>query len=250
MSKRFTDEELMAYADGQCDPDVAARIEAAAAHNPDIAKRIALFTNTTHMLKQAMPPKADASRDDDLAAIIRKLEKPDAAPSKPDNVVQFPRREKPKPQWWQQAGAAAAVLIVVLAGSYLMSTPGPGPGPKPVGQQIMALTADVEAVLGNQPSGSVTKTAAGDVTVIASFDDGKGHFCREYELAVAAQPKLTGVACKAGESWQNKLLATMPSTGESFTPAGSAQALEAYLNASGMIEPLTPEAEKELLEAK
>ncbi len=53
MTTKFTDEELMAYVDGEVDDDKAQAIEATAAADLEIASTIDMFARTRMMVRDA-----------------------------------------------------------------------------------------------------------------------------------------------------------------------------------------------------
>lgn len=246
MSHDFTDEELMAFADGEAPAGKAKLIAAAAAKDPAVAKRIDMFRSTTKALKASFPPVANVTRDNDLAAMIRGKAHGNGPDQTPDNVVQFPRRKPVAKPWWQQAASAAAVLMVVLVASYLLTTP--GPQPKATGQAgLIALAPDTLKALQTQKSGTDLQTGQGNLTMIASFKNAQGILCREFEVKTADKLKWTNIACRTGTEWTVVAAVSAPAAEDVFVPAGSAEAIEAYLQSSGMTEALTAEAESAAL---
>ena len=244
--QNFTDEELMAFADGQCDPATAARIRVAAATDPAVGKRVEMFRSGASMLRMAFPPKPNAAADAKLEQLIRSAASKPAEPA--SNVVQFPKPAKVRPGFWPQAAAAAVVLVVALAGNYLLTTPGPGEKPQ-LASNPWQVAPDVQRILESLPSGTSGKAGGQEITMIASFKDRQGHICREFESSAGPANRSVALACKAeNEAWRMVLQAAIPSATDAFVPAGSSQALEAYLAGAGLGDPLSAEEEKALLQ--
>ena len=240
----FTDEELMAFADGQCDLATAARIRVAAAIDPAVGKRVEMFRSGADMLRKAFPPKSNAAADAKLEQLIRSATAKAAEPV--SNVVQFPKPTKPQRSFWPQAAAAAVVLGVGLAGGYLMTTPGPGV-PTQVATAPWQVPLEVQRILETVPSGGSGKAGGLDLTVLASFKDQQGHICREFEASDATAHRSVALACRDGAGWRTVLQAALPSSQSEFVPAGSSQAIEAYIAGSGLGEALSADEEKRLL---
>lgn len=243
-NKNFSDEDLMAFADGECGTELKGRIEAAMQIDQTLTNRIDMFRSSATMLKSAFPPIANKSADDALATMIRNSSKA-VEPELTSNVVQFPVSKKPRPFIWQQAIAASVVLATGIAGGYLLGSPKPG---QETSFASLNVPAEVSRVLKTLPSGQSTNTASGELTVIASFKDAQGHFCREYESSAGGGAKIVTVACKRDASWQVVLQATLPAPTDTFLPAGGAQALEAFLQSAGMNEPLSADEELALMQ--
>ena len=169
------DETLMALADGEITGDAAARLHARIAADPDLAARYALFAQSAHWVKEAALADPEARVSSDLSARVRQMAGTDApeAESKSDKVVPLRRR---MPRWQPVALAASLALAVGLSTGLVLAPDAPAPdGP--------ALTADLRDRLGTLPSGAQADLADGRrVTVVASFTDGAGAFCREYEI--------------------------------------------------------------------
>ena len=115
----FSDETLMAYADGELDEKTRREVEQAMRHDPSIAERIRkhkalrdnVFNAFASTLDEAVPQRLHAAaRSGKVVHLdsVRQLRTPPPPPSVPD-----------KQGWsWPQWGALAATLVVgVLAGS-------------------------------------------------------------------------------------------------------------------------------------
>jgi hypothetical protein len=203
---RFSDETLMAYADGELDPQERAAIEEAMRNDPAIANAVA-----NHL----------ALRSDVAAAFAGILDEPVPArlqPQVPAPVLSLDaaRAErtaaKARRTWsWPEWGALAAMLVVgVLAGKTL---PGRAPAIAGNGGQVVA-QGELASALDRQVGGQ----GSGKVKVGVSFAARDGDYCRTFVMGTSA-----GLACRAGGQWKIPVLSeTAPEAGGGYRQAGSA----------------------------
>src|SRR5205823_341693 len=102
----FSDETVMAYADGELDAASRAALEAAMATDPQLAQRVARHRALRERLRAALRPVLDEPLPERLLEGVRGA----PAPRHAANVVALKR--KAAPRWsWPQLGAIAASLI-------------------------------------------------------------------------------------------------------------------------------------------
>jgi len=214
---QFSDETLMAYADGEVDADTRRQIEAAMALDPALAERVA---------------KHRALRADLGAAFGGVLDEPiptrllDAANSSPTNArtatvadLNAARAAKSggvktrRWSWPEWTAIAASLLIGVFAGRSAL---------QPAPSQMFATTAAgivatgaLSTALDDQPGGAAMD---GDVHIGLSFRSKGGNYCRSFAAGTAA-----GFACREDAQWQVRALSeTAPgTTGGEYRMAGS-----------------------------
>src|ERR1700736_4408975 len=110
----FSEETLMAYADGELDPATRAAVEAAMAGDPQLAQRVARHQRLRTRLSGAFDPVLDEPLPQRLLNTVRSA----PANARADNVVPLQRARASAPRWsWPQWGAIAASLVagVLLA---------------------------------------------------------------------------------------------------------------------------------------
>jgi hypothetical protein len=245
------DEILMAYADGALSAEEAARVEAAMAEDEGLAERVALFADSRTAMKRAFgaaPPVPEA-----LAAKVRDLVAADAArraapaPSNvPSNVVDLASRRRSVP-FWQVPLAASVALAVGLFGGWL-GQPGPG------GDSGLALAGlDDPALVGaleSLPSGErVTLDSGAEFAAVATFRDGTGQLCREFEHGIADASTVV-VACRGDQDWSVQVaVAAGAAEDEGYAPASSLEVLDAWMSASEAGAPLSAGDEAAALSA-
>ena len=240
----FSDETLMAYADGELDERTRREVEQAMLHDPSIAERIMrhkalrsnVFNAFASTLDEAVPQRLHAAaRSGKVIHLdsVRQLRTPLPLP---------PALEKPK--WsWPEWGALAATLVVGIlagvAGSY-------GVGRD---EQLAALDSGAGALsaqgsLAKALSTQLAGNTGGDpgVKVGITFVSKEGTYCRSFMLPAAA-----GLACRHGEEWQIPMLTNGPMgtisqyrQASSALPASVLEAIDAHIEGA----PLDANAER------
>ncbi|MEI4232765.1 hypothetical protein [Roseovarius sp. D22-M7] len=229
------DETLMALADGEITGDAAARLHTRIAADPELAARYCVFTQTAHWVNAAAREGPDAVVSTDLGARVRDM---GAASRGADTVV--PMRG-PAPRWQPMALAASLALAVGLSAGAVFMSGAPQTGP-------LDLTAELKAQLGTLPSGRQTALPDGrEVSIVASFTDGAGAFCREYETAADDATRYVSVACRDGSDWSLRFAMATASNTTGYAPAASLEALDAFYAATDASPPLPEDEERAFL---
>ncbi|QLF69785.1 hypothetical protein FE840_009640 [Peteryoungia desertarenae] len=246
MTQMISDETLMAFADGELDAETSAMIESALEKDEALADRLALFLDSKALLATTMKPLIDEPLPPKLSlgvqdAIDKAVMAGHAAD---DTVIAF--RPKPASAQPRSSGPAIApsrasmALAASLAG-ILFGLAGflAGRSAAPV---MDSGVAALHAALSTLPSGTATELASGtSFSAIASFRDGDGHLCREYEVK-AQDTQTTAIACHGPEGWQTRLALTNP-LADGYVPASALETVESYLAALGAGEPLSLQEE-------
>lgn len=256
----LTDEQLMAYADGQFPADQVRQVEAAMARDPQVAARVKAFQATAQRLA-ALAAAQDATVPDALIARVRELAAAQGAaqigarPADPVDLaahrqarqvqVQTQAQATPRRPSWQIPLAASIALAIGLGVGFGLA-PKEGPGG---GAELAALdSAELHQALREIGSGQQQAMPdGGQVAIIASFTDGQGDLCREFEYDRPGRPTIVSVACHpgdAGAAWQTQFaVLSAPSDNDAYAPASSLETLDAYLGAIQAGQPLS-EAEE------
>jgi hypothetical protein len=200
----FSDDTLMAYADGELDPAERAAIEQAMRTDPAIAAAVA---------------RHRALRADVAAAFAGILDEPMPARLQPPVPSTAPvlsleaARAKRKRWSWPEWGALAATLVVgVLVGKTVAG--GAAPVIAGNGGQVVAQGA-LASALDRQVGGGKADDA---VKVGVSFAARDGQYCRGFVMGTSA-----GLACRAGGQWRIPVLAEVaPEAAGGYRQAGSA----------------------------
>src|SRR5579872_1047284 len=194
----FSDETLMAYADGELDAATRMAIEAAAAADPPLAQRIARHRALRARLQAAFEPVLEEPLPQRLLAAARGP----GEDQRTHKVISLAARRQPRWSWPEWSAMAASLLVGVLLGPWLLKSAAP-PAPLDVsGGRVLASGALAHALsqqlASNQPR-------AAPVTIGISFRAKRGGYCRTFVLHQGQS--LAGLACREGPSWQVMTLA-------------------------------------------
>jgi len=223
----FSDDTLMAYADGELDPAERAAIETAMQADPAIAAAVA-----RHRALRADVAAAFAGiLDEPVPARLQprtRAPAPASAPAPAPVASLAAAREARQAQdahatrrrWsWPEWGALAAMLVVgVLAGKLAPGGAAPaiaGSGSQVVAQGELAVALDRQ-VGGGGHGGS--GAGAGAVRIGVSFAARDGRYCRGFAMG-----SMAGLACRDGDRWRIPVLAEAePEATGGYRQAGSA----------------------------
>lgn len=236
----FDDATLMAFADGELDPALAARVAAVVAQDPAAAARVALFRDTRAVLRAAAARPLDPLPDALMARVRATLGNAGTAMEKPAAVVPL------APNWPNRALALAASLALAIgaAGGFLLARGPGGPDGPGGGAAVPVLAAlgaaEVAAALSAVPSGEVRAVTAGELVLVATFRAGTGETCREFTLTDAGGETVTAVSCHHGAGWDLRLAMVTDGAGVGYAPASAPAVLDTYLAATEAGAPLSP----------
>ncbi|MBC9247946.1 hypothetical protein H4P12_14800 [Paracoccus sp. 11-3] len=225
---QIDDQTLMALADGELDAATAAKVTATVNADPALQARLRMFTETRTRLQADIPAPQPTAKDADLAAMIRATQaasdtaaKAPPPPAQPANINRRPL----------MAIAAALALAVVGLGWWQNGEPAQS-----------GFGAGQLAALESLPSGQTQRLEDGrDLTMVASYQNGDGEFCREYEtFGEAAQ---IVVACRGSDGWAERFAVSIQEEVGYVPATGEIAELDQFLNQSGMGQPLSPEEE-------
>jgi hypothetical protein len=234
----FSDETVMAYADGELDGATRAAMEAAMLTDPDLAHRVARHRELRARLRTEFDPVLDAPIPERLLAAAAGT----LAQARTGNIIAL-ERKPPRNRAWPQWGALAASLIVgVLIAPLLRHAPVEGPVGIRDGK-ILASGALAHALSEQLASNQI---AAAPVHLGVSFLSRSGDYCRTFTLR--DKSVVAGLACRDREQWRlEALAATRPAgsgSGEYQTAASALPpAIEQSVDALIAGDPLDARAE-------
>ncbi len=239
MTRDWTEAEIAAFIAGRLQGPDADRIATALETDPAAqaaAERIGAADPGDATLRAAFAaPLAEMPPAAMRAALL----------AEPGKVATLPRRA---PMAWLPAALAASLALGAGFGAgWSLKAPG---GPEAsaavaVGPAQGALRLALDA----SPAG----TAQGGVVPTASFRDGAGRICREFDaLDASGAPAAAGVACRAAEGWRVLLLAATPDAASAqpgFAPAAgvAADPIGDFLGALDAGPALSPAEEAALI---
>lgn len=235
MTDDFSDEELMAYADGELAPERSARLVAALPNRPDLSLRVALFARTGALTAESVKAQTNEPVPDKLKASVEAMIRK-AAPASATVTALHPRKAAPSVSplghWTMPIAASFLALVAGVLGYWLASGGAPGQG-----YYQVAGTADPElaAILSKLPSGEKARLKAGEeVAMTSSFYRGDQVLCREFAITRPEKGDHLAVACRSAGAWSIDLaLRTSGGADDTYKPASSAETLDAFLNALG-----------------
>ncbi|MBU3029050.1 anti-sigma factor family protein [Paracoccus marinaquae] len=221
---QIDDETLMALADGELDPARADELRRLVARDPALQARLHRFEETRRLLAGLrLAPEGE----DPLAAMIRGAVTPEA-PALP------PPANLNRPPW---VALAASLAVAVLGLGWWQWS-----GRAPDGFAPAELAA-----LDGLPSGEVRRLESGEeLAMIASFRDGDGALCREYETSGGDLVRVV-LACRDDGAWQQRFAAVTKADGGEYRPASGEGSIDEALAAIGAQGPLSLEEEEAVL---
>lgn len=244
----FSDEMLMAFADGELDPHTREKIELALETDDALVDRLAVFIETRSAAREAMDPLLSEPVPDELIANVKAMIDAHDSERQPENVVPFAPPAKPesntaKSSWAVPLAASIALAVGGFAGFVIGTS---GNNDQGATQMSMHVHKGLVEALNSVPSGEETTFdgSADRFRAIASFRNSDGAFCREFEVDHVDRTSVVAVACKPEQIWKVQFTVTANiRSNENYAPASSLDALEAYLGAIGAGEALSVEEE-------
>ena len=199
-STPWSDEELMAFADGQLVGERAARLAEAVAADAGLRARVDALSAQRRRVAAAFADVLDEPVPDRLSALL-------APPAVIDLAAERRRRAAPPPAsapasrpgagWLQWGGMAASLVLGVVLGWQL--------GPRGAGGDALLSEAGGQIVAGarlarlldSQAGGEAGRDpSAGGLSVPLSFVDREGRYCRAF-----SGDRVAGLACRDAAHW-------------------------------------------------
>lgn len=216
---KFSQETLMAYADGELDAGTRRAIETAMATDPQIAAQVERYRNQRALLGAAFGGVLDEPVPDRL------LEAAQSSPAGPERKVvdlaerraaKMPSGSRRRWAWPEWTAIAASLLIGVLVGrSALQSSQSNLVMAE--GDRIVA-TGALAAALSEEMSGARATDSGVDVAL--SFRSKSGEYCRSF--TTRQQGALAGYACRESDQWRvHALMQTDPKSSGDYRMAGT-----------------------------
>lgn len=203
----ISEAELQAYVDGELAPADVARVEAAIAVDPALARQFERERALRARLHAAFDPVLDEAPPARFTTLLQGAQgaKPEAAGA---DAIDIPRRRRSS--WRAPAFALAASLLVLAASLLLRDTIAPV---RMQGGHLVAsgeLARALDAELASAPQANAT------VAIGLSFRARDGHVCRSF-----TQAALAGLACREGEEWAIAVLSHADARDGDIRQAGS-----------------------------
>lgn len=209
----FSEEILMAYADGELDEATRRAVEQAMRHDPSLAARVRRHQALRRDVYGAYAPALEEVVPQRLHAAVRS---PKVVHLDSIRAARLPPPPPPRRWSWPEWGAIAATLVLGVGAGAL--------GMKAMEEESQVVLADgvlsargvLDAALTQQLASAGPRHAP--VRVGLSFMSREGNYCRTFLL-----PKAAGLACRSGSGWSVPVLAEdATAVGGQYRQAGSA----------------------------
>jgi hypothetical protein len=202
----FSDETLMAYADGELDEATRLAVEAAMRRDGSIARRVARLRAARDEVYADQGPSGGRSRQ---AAKVVQL----ASVRAQRVATQQAARKAIKRRWgWREWSALALVMMLGLAAGKFglahwqprwLGAPATAPSELASRDGTLVAQGKLDAILNQQLGGAAP--SEGNVRVGLSFLSKEGGYCRSFTL-VGGNQDLVGLACRASDEWRVPVL--------------------------------------------
>jgi len=185
---KFSQETLMAYADGELDAPTRQAIEAEMAADPEVAQEV---------------ERQRALRADVGAAFAGVLDEPI-----PDRLLRAAKKSQAAPQprrwsWPEWTSIAASLVIGVIGGRAILQTPA-------AKGEIIQTASDGRIVAGAQLAQALSEQLSSEdgsgVDIGLTFRSKSGEYCRTFGTRVGTD--VVGFACREAEAWRIDMLST------------------------------------------
>lgn len=234
-----TDEQIMAWLDGELSPEQREQIEALVAVSPELARRTSQLSKLESMLAPAYAETLKAPIPARFDALLAKPRGSVWSLSGLRSVLAGVFDVKPL------AMAAGALVVGVIAGGVLLGAP-QAPGFETTVDGALIANSAMATSLASLHSGEGGGEKA--VRIKLSVVDDAGHFCRQFETSDSA-----GLACLEGETWKVDALAkhkASSSAGQYVMADGETDpAIKAALERRGVQQVLDRSAESAAIAA-
>jgi hypothetical protein len=216
------DELLMAYADGELEVAERARVAAAVAADPELARRVAAHRALRSTLAASYSKVLDEPVPERLASLVR------TAPTQSNNgqVLPFRRQAVPPRPWLQWSSLAASFVLGAFVWQFgsrqYLAGPVVDRNGELVASGVLARALSSQLAAGQAPSTPVQ--------IGVSFLSKGGDYCRTFQLRGAAA--VAGLACQRDAQWRLEVL----------THAAGTPASPQYRQASSALPPAVLQA--------
>ncbi|WP_112313199.1 anti-sigma factor family protein [Pseudogemmobacter bohemicus] len=238
-----TDEMLMALADGELDPAMVGQLNALVAADPELQRRLAVFTGTARLLRAAMAPGPVPDR------LVRAIvEAPaDGSMQRPGPVAGNVVPLAPRRRWAAGIGLAAAMAALAFGmGGYMLGRTAGEDAPL-----AARLTDASEAAWATLATGEeVVLPGGARLRMLGSYETDQG-LCRMGSTdgaAASGAVQEREIRCLDGADWRLALRAEVPA-GQGFQPASDLLSgmADHWLDGAGAGPALDAGAEQEAL---
>lgn len=236
----FSDETLMAFADGELKGEEAARIEAAIKEDATLAKRVARFRSVRTALKMTYDSVAEEPIPERFRALLGDMAVSEREPAPAAKVVDFAaaREQRRMPMGAPAWAAIAATLVVGLFAGRMIA---PGEGLLVAENGRVRAGGELTRALDTQLA-SATENEAAALRIGLSFRSRDGEYCRTF-TRVTGERAVSGVACRDPDAWVVQVAASEAAPAGAYRQAASSTVMD-RVDALIEGEPLDAETER------
>lgn len=195
---KFSDETLMAYADGELDPATRSAVERAIRADPTLAAKVRQHSALRSNVFAAFAPIAEEpvpQRLKDATRSGKVIQLNTARAARTESA-----QEKRHWSWAEWGGIAAALMVGVLVGGAGVSGLQEQPQLAAASGGALLAQGDLAEALSTQLAGAAAPDAK--VKIGVSFEAKDGGYCRSFMTGGAA-----GLACRNGAEWKVPVMA-------------------------------------------
>jgi hypothetical protein len=211
MTGPYDDDILMRRVDGELTPEAGAAIDAAAAADPALARRLEQLRGLRTLAREAFPAAPDP-RDAELTRMIMAgAASSGAGRGRLADAVRAAFAPRHAPVW---GAVAAASFVLGLSIGWL------GQDRAPDGFALAAdgTVADADLVRVLDRGLAADGADAEGRAVGLTFRDGEGRWCRTFR---AGEARVAGLACRRDDGWRLEALAAFRPSGGEVRTAGA-----------------------------
>jgi hypothetical protein len=216
-----SDEMLMAFADGELDPESAGDVARAVGADPALARRVEAFRASRVLARDSLAVQLGEPVPDHLVAAIMK----------PANTGRGQGRTR------TLLPLAATLALAAGLGGYML-------GGRDSAQGLLTADPAVSAALERSLTGETVDLDGRTAKVLATFRT-KAGICRSFSLSGDGPVPVRGLGCRSGQGWRIAM-AVADAGGDGFSPAAGAAGLDALLDELEAEGPLDASAEQEI----
>ncbi|GGE54949.1 hypothetical protein GCM10007276_34900 [Agaricicola taiwanensis] len=235
----LSDENLMAYADGEAEAPLQRAVERAMLADPRAVRKVVDFLRSRRLARAALALDGTAVPDSLRAAVEAKVA---AHERQGGNVVPLKRRGLSG--LWARVALPVAAAAVLLAAVSLYTTMGMR---EDAGSGV-SLVAHIEAprvqhLLDRLPAGSEETEDGVTLRALATYRLPSGRICRAFSLTQDAEGA-EAVSCREGERWAFTVAGAVEP--QAYVPADGTDVIGGYLAGAKAGEALSEEEEARL----
>lgn len=215
----ISDDELVAFVDGELDPARHAALLDHAAQDPALAERIERHRALRERIAAAY---AEVLDEPVPIQLLRTARDSTGAPADASPSGRGTASRQRRWRWAHVGAIAASVVLGVALGSYLTAQRAVDSAGSRTADAGLALDGGALAAtgaLGDALEHQLANAPRGDVDIALTFVSREGQYCRAFTQARAGT---AGIACREGARWRIALLAAAPAAGDELRQAGSA----------------------------